>query len=214
MSRLAPAPLALVFLLEASCASLGAGRGQSQLATAEEMLEEGRAKDAIPILRREVKRSGNSLRPRLLLAGAYLEVGDIGNADRALSDAVGRWPEDAEAHLLFGYCRLDREEVEQARSELERALELSDDPSLELAAHLGLASIHDRLGDGDRADEHYARALAIAPETRDVLIEIQKELVWRPSVSVGKEGTWYSDSRRRDRIEAALEELLLKESEE
>jgi len=59
----------------------------------------------------------------------YIETSiNIGKTDEAYEkaqDAVKRWPKDAIAHYLFGWAALEKEEEDEAREALEKALEIN-----------------------------------------------------------------------------------------
>lgn len=179
------------------------------LVQAERLLTDGKVEEAVAILEQEVSRAPDQLQPRLLLGGAFLELGKVEQAERTLSRAVEKWPTDAVAHLLLGYTLLERGERQSALEHFQKVLELTDGLEQSISAHLGTASVYESLGDQERADHHYARALAIAPELRPVLMNIQKALLWRePTVTTGTDiGHPVPDQARRARIEAELEKL-------
>jgi len=74
--------------------------------------------------------------------------------------------EAAELNLQLGIGYLRQGDLVTARNKLERAIE--QDPSL-VMAHTALALVYERLGDIDAADEHYRRAVYLAPKDPDAL---------------------------------------------
>jgi tetratricopeptide (TPR) repeat protein len=180
------------------------------LSRAEQLLADDKLEEAVAILQRVVAQAPGHLRARLLLGGALLELGKSGEAQAALSTAVDAWPHSAEAHLLLGYALLEHGERPAAVQQLQQALALITEPEQLVSAHLGLAATYEALQEHALANRHYAEALTIAPELREVLVHIQKALLWRGQAMVNDAptGATRPGSTRRARIAAEVQKIL------
>ena len=185
------------------------GRAEQDVNHAEVLLAEGKVDKAIAELKKTVARAPNHPRSNLLYAAALLRQGNTHEAKRHLSRVVKKWPELSEGRLLMGYALVEKGEKRQALEQFQKVLELTRDSEERLSAHLALASIYEEDGDQAQANHHYAQALTIEPALRDVLTNVQKELLWHEPQSItGKDlGELESVKARRKRMESHLKRL-------
>jgi Flp pilus assembly protein TadD len=115
-------------------------------------------------------------------ARSLLQAGKNAEAERALRSALERWPRSGQCHLLLAYALIRSANWTGAEQEFRRALPLASTPTQQLSVHLGLGAVLEKQGRQSQADEQYACALAIQPELRKLLQEIETERLWPESV--------------------------------
>jgi tetratricopeptide (TPR) repeat protein len=136
---------------------------------AHELFKQGRAKEAIAILRPLLQRKGSidsdvgALAAACLGAeGEYMEAARI---DRMLCDAQ---PGNPQAWHSLGYDLFHAGDLDGAGEAFARALKLEPTRA---SAHFNLARIAARLGNKSKAIEHFARAVELQPDYKDRLDE-------------------------------------------
>jgi len=141
----------------------------SGIARAHELFKQGRAKEALALLRPLLQRRGDVDANVCALAAACLGAeGDYAEAaqvDRMLCDAE---PHNPQGWHSLGYDLLHAGDLEGAREAFERALKLEPTRA---SAHFNLARIAARLGDKSKVIEHFARAVELQPDYKDRLDE-------------------------------------------
>ncbi len=136
---------------------------------AHELFKQGRAQEALAILRPLLQRKGEVDADVCALAAAclgadgdYIEAARI---DRMLCDAD---PKNPQAWHSLGYDLFHAGELEGARDAFKRALSLEPTRA---SAHFNLARIAARMGDKSKVIEHFARAVELQPDYKDRLDE-------------------------------------------
>ena len=136
---------------------------------AHELFKQGRAQEALAILRPFLQRRGEVDADVCALAAACLGAdGDYVEAariDRMLCDAD---PKNPQAWHSLGYDLFHAGELEGAREAFKRALGLEPTRA---SAHFNLARIAARMGDKSKVIEHFARAVELQPDYKDRLDE-------------------------------------------
>ncbi len=155
------------------------------------------------------------IRARLDLARILEEtVGDRGRAQRAVEAAVSEEPSDEDALAELERLATINTGWEMAADTLAGALESAQDlpAATRMDLYVRLAGWRgDKLGDKRRAEEAFAKALAIDPENLDVLRSLE-ELRRAP----GRERELVHTLRTRARLESSLttKRSLLREAKE
>ena len=103
--------------------------------------------------------------------------------------------------LLRGYAFSELGRDAEAEAAFRSVLDSSAPAPFVVSAHLGLVAIHARRGETDIADAHSRRALAIDPSLQALLLDIERERTWRPSVMGSNPG--FDAERTRRLLEAA-----------
>lgn len=141
----------------------------SGVARAHELFKQGRAKEALAILRPLLQRKGEVNADVCALAaaclgadGEYLEAARI---DRMLCDAEPRNPQ---AWNSLGYDLFNAGDIESALEAFRRAIELEPTRA---SAHYNIARIAARMGDKSKAIEHFVRAVELQADYQDRLDE-------------------------------------------
>jgi pentatricopeptide repeat protein len=120
------------------------------------------------------------------LAGVLLHVKQPEEAEQQLRNLLVRHPDHPNGHLLLAYALCDQGKLEEAHKIFERILALDCDPVQRVSAHLGLGALLEKSGDIEGAAKHYQSAVAVDPQIRTILTDIQKSsLRGRPSVPRG-----------------------------
>jgi len=138
----------------------------SPLDSVRDLLEQGRAYEAVQILRTLIEGNRGGLLARLLLATAHLASGDIAAALETARDTASLYPGVAQAALSLGEALLAAEALPSAIAEFQRALRI--DPALS-EARLKLAEAWLAAGEAGKAIEAL-EAVEESP-TRAALIE-------------------------------------------
>jgi len=136
---------------------------------AHELFKQGRAKEALALLRPLLQRKGDVNGDVCALAAACLGAeGDYLQAariDRLLCDAQ---PDNPQAWHSLGYDLFHASDLEGAAEAFSRALKLEPTRA---SAHFNLARIAARLGDKSKVIEHFARAVELQPDYKERLDE-------------------------------------------
>ncbi|MCI4371171.1 MAG: tetratricopeptide repeat protein [Thermoplasmata archaeon] len=150
-------------------APASAPSSSSGIARAHELFKQGRAKEALALLRPLLQRKGEVNGDVCALAAAclgaegdYLEAARV---DRILCEADPRNPQGW--HSL-GYDLFHADDLEGSADAFERALELEPTRA---SAHFNLARIAARMGDKSKVIDHFARAVELQPDYKDRLDE-------------------------------------------
>lgn len=106
----------------------------------------------------QVRAQPNEPLPRVGLVELWLAANELGRAEREARTLVERWPAFARGHAVLGETLARQARDPEARTALEKALEL--DAAL-ASAHAELAKVLRKLGDTQRADVHAARAVEL-----------------------------------------------------
>lgn len=99
------------------------------------------------------------------LAEEYRRAGRLDEAIATCRSGLERHPTYVSARVTLGRALLDAGHVDDARLELEQVLRVAPE---NLVAVRGLAEIHRKLGEIPEALEHLGRALALAPQDREL----------------------------------------------
>lgn len=115
-----------------------------------------------------------------LLLSLALQQGknpDLKKAMELLEKASKIKPDNADVHLNFGQIYNKLMEEEKAIDEFSKAIELSNDPSTLLSAHLGLMAIYKRQGDLKKAQEEYEAACKIFPGVEKLIKQAEVDRI-------------------------------------
>ncbi len=137
--------------------------------------ERGRFDEALEMLAETARRFPDYPRASFEHANTLVALGCETEAVERLERYLGRWPEDADAHLLLGRIRVREGNTDRARQHLaavERQV-ADNDPDATLLA----AQIHLRDGDLGRAQAQFRQLSRADPALRPSLV---KELTQAP----------------------------------
>ena len=152
-----------------SAAPAPAPSSSSGVQRAHELFKQGRAKEALALLRPLLQRKGDVDANVCALAAACLGAeGDYMEAariDRLLCNAQ---PNNPQAWHSLGYDLFHAGDLEGAAEAFSRALKLEPTRA---SAHFNLARIAARLGDKSKVIEHFARAVELQPDYKERLDE-------------------------------------------
>ena len=136
---------------------------------AHELFKQGRAKEALAIVRPLLQRKGEVDGDACALAAACLGAeGDYAEAarvDRLMTEAD---PENPQGWNSLGYDLFHAGDLEEALEAFERAVELEPTRA---STYFNLARIAARMGDKSKVIEHFARAVQLQADLRDRLDE-------------------------------------------
>lgn len=121
---------------------------------------EGRAKEAIPILRQASDTALNSFRAYYYLGLALKVDRQYQAAIEPLQISIELDPTNLPAHVALGDCWLKKGDPAEALAEYHRALALQSDYA---PAHDGLGRAAEAAGDDEKAVEHYRKAIDLNP---------------------------------------------------
>jgi tetratricopeptide (TPR) repeat protein len=140
------------------------GDTSSSLELGRILLQEGYITAAITVLETGL-RTNEDVQLYLVLSSALQKRshGELPKALRLLEEAVQRFPANGAAHLHLGQAHDAMGARAKAITELEKALELSRDPTVHLSAHLGLAANYTKAGERSQAEQHLQTARKIYP---------------------------------------------------
>lgn len=102
------------------------------------------------------------------------EVGQFDRALREVENALQRYPEESEYHLLHGRILLELHRLERAYKAFELAIE-KDEESAE--AHYFTGIVFQRWSDNDRAYEHYTTASELDESNAQYLLAAAESLI-------------------------------------
>jgi Tfp pilus assembly protein PilF len=108
---------------------------EPELKKAMDMINQGRASEAVPLLERQAEKDPQSFNVQLALGMAHLESGNYGNAQNALEKAISLNAASVQAHYTLAMLCESRRNSRRAAEEWEKVRQLTDDQSLkDLAA--------------------------------------------------------------------------------
>ena len=97
-------------------------------------------------------------------AAAYLDQAQAGKAEAILREALGKYPEDQDLHLLLGQALINQRRLDEAYGEYIAALAIGPrDADIEFSA----GTLANQIGQPERALEHYAAAQTADPSHPD-----------------------------------------------
>jgi tetratricopeptide (TPR) repeat protein len=132
---------------------------------AQALLEQGKAQEAVPLLKQALLLDAKSLQSRVLLGRAYAALRDFRAATQAFQGAVDLSPKEPEFLYYLGLAQVNENKYPAARASFDRALELS--PS-DLRFRLGVAETYLQAKEYLPARRALVEALGYAPESPDV----------------------------------------------
>jgi tetratricopeptide (TPR) repeat protein len=128
---------------------------------AELYLKEGRYKDAIPVLERQIRVQTTNINAMVNLAALYMREGLTEKAVALLDRTLSLQPDNVPARMNRAIAYMGLKQWDQAQRDYE-ALQLTvrnPDPRI----HYGLGEVYAAKGMRQRAVEHYRKYLKIAP---------------------------------------------------
>src|SRR3989440_2931076 len=150
-------------------APVSAPSSASGLQRAHELFKQGRAKEALALVRPLLQRKGEVDGDACALAAACLgaegDYAEAARADRLLCEAD---PDNPQGWNSLGYDLFHAGDLEEALEAFERAVELEPTRA---STYFNLARIAARTGGKAKVVEHFAGAVALRPELRDRLDE-------------------------------------------
>jgi tetratricopeptide (TPR) repeat protein len=150
-------------------APVAAPSASSGVQRAHELFKQGRAKEALALLRPLLQRKGEVHGDVYALAAACLgaegEYAEAAQVDRMRCEAEPRNPQ---AWNSLGYDLFHADDLDNALEAFERAIELEPNRA---STYFNLARIAARMGDKSKAIEHFARAVELQPDLQDRLDE-------------------------------------------
>lgn len=124
--------------------------------------QNGRAGDAIELLRRAISVRENVTEYHVMLGNSYRKLKQLGEATAAYRRAIELAPDAAQTHNNLGTCLFDQGKVEEAIESYQRAMALSPDLA---AVHYNLGNAYQLRKCHDQAVASYARALQLNPNS-------------------------------------------------
>jgi tetratricopeptide (TPR) repeat protein len=168
----------LVLLAALAWPAVGRASENDAQAQARALLDRGRPREAIPILKDAIERDPTALPVRWLLARAYLLDGNDAWAQRTLSAIARLAPNDCDPLLWLAWIHLEHGALDQARDTLTAAECRPGTPS-DTRRSLLLAMLESHAGAPSKAAEHLDRARkadAIFEEDRSVFDQLVSRL--------------------------------------
>ncbi len=117
-------------------------------------------KDSISLWSDNVEKVENKARPRINLASAFFQKGELEDALFQYSEALRIKPEYADAHYGMGLVLFAQEKIDEAIRQYLKALKIRPRYSL---AHYNIGNALAKKGDLDEARIHYLEALRTKP---------------------------------------------------
>jgi len=151
-----------------------------------ELCSQKKYREALTVIEDAVAKSPDNPQVTRTKAAVLLEAGQPAESENTLRPLLSAKPVDPPGHLLLAYALVAQGNDVKAVAEFRRVLILSTDHVLRISAYLGLGAICEKTGDMKAAASHYRAALALEPNLKKVLIEVQKAaLQGRPMVKAG-----------------------------
>ena len=132
---------------------------------AQALIEQGKAQEAIPLLKQAIGQDGKSLQSWILLGRAYASLRQFPAATQAFQTAVDLSPREPEFLYYLGLSQIDEIQYAAARASFDRALELSP---TDLRFRLGFAETYLQAKEYPAARRALLEALGFAPESPEV----------------------------------------------
>lgn len=152
-----------------SAAPVAAPSSSSGVERAHELFKQGRAKEALallrPLLHRKAEVDGAVYALAAACLGAEGDYAEAAQVDRMFCEADPRNPQ---AWNSLGYDLFHAGDLEGALEAFGRAIKLEPGRA---SAYFNLARICARMGDKAKAIEHFARAVELQPDLQDRLDE-------------------------------------------
>jgi len=133
----------------------------AQLMQADELIDEGRLRDAIAVLEAAVRRSPNSPEPRLKLGQTYQLAGESNSSRNVLTELTRRHPELVDGWFHLGVAQLTLGEFDHAADSFDRVIARKSDHAF---AYYNLALAMRKKGNRARAIWALERSLECRPD--------------------------------------------------
>jgi len=157
--RLDDAEHAFRLALEAQSSSIEAASGLGRVE-----VQRGHYTEALPLLERATRASGQMVSTFRALGDAYAATGDFERAAVSYRQAVALAPEDVEGRLLLGRMLTEAGDLNEAEEVLTRALRMTREDSKQLAhAHAELGEVYCRQGKSPEAMASFYKAAELNP---------------------------------------------------
>ena len=163
------------------------------------MVQQGKSKDARPLLRKVIEVTPTHVSARQMLASLMVEGGSIGEASALLREGVKLSPEQAGLRVNLARLQLESADTDAAMATLEQGLGTAGDDA---QLHAFYAVLLQRSSRHDEAVKHYLVALRSDPSMPNWLVGLAISLQ-----SVGREsdaGDAYLRARDSGRLPAPL----------
>ena len=163
------------------------------------MVQQGKSKDARPLLRKVIEVTPTHVSARQMLASLMVEGGSIGEASALLREGVKLSPEQAGLRVNLARLQLESADTDAAMATLEQGLGTAGDDA---QLHAFYAVLLQRSSRHDEAVKHYLVALRSDPSMPNWLVGLGISLQ-----SVGREsdaGDAYLRARDSGRLPAPL----------
>lgn len=138
-------------------------------------LSETMIKQAITEFEKVLAIDSNNIQAHLLFSLA-LQQGpkpDLKKAVEILEKASHWETRNADVHLSLGQIYNEQREEDRAINEFNKAIELSNDPSTLVSAHLGLMAVYKKRGQLRKAQEEYEAAYNIFPGVEEMIKQVE-----------------------------------------
>ncbi len=150
--------------LEADPGSLEAVAGLGRIA-----VQRGQYSEAVPLLERATKSSGQMASALQALGDAYAATGDVDRAAGAYRQAVALAPEDIESRLSLARSLTEIGEYSEAEDICSRSMRIArDDPTSLSRVHQALGDVYSRQGLSPAAMSAYYKAAELNPHDADI----------------------------------------------
>jgi Tfp pilus assembly protein PilF len=138
-------------------------------------LSEGFIKKAIQEFSLVLKIDEKNLPAHLLISSAIQKQRnpDLSQALKILDKALKIYPNSAEVHLNIAQVYQQKKHEKEALNHFQKALELTSDPQILLAGHLGMMSIYRNRGENGKATLEYEAARKIYPQVDKLIAEME-----------------------------------------
>jgi cytochrome c-type biogenesis protein CcmH/NrfG len=133
----------------------------AQLDQAADLLEQGRAREAVMVLQTAATQASNSPEPTLRLGQALIRTGDSPTARRVLEGFTIRFPSSVEGWFNLGVARFQTNDIKGATEAFRQTIHLKPDHAL---AHFNLGHCYRKLGDRPAAKSAFEEALRCRPD--------------------------------------------------
>ncbi len=170
-------------------------------------LSEHMIKEAINEFEKVLCTDSERIEALLLLSLAFqkLPKPNLTKAVMLLKKACQIEPDNADAHLNLAHAYSKLKDENKAINEFNKAIELSNDPTTLVSAHLGLMAIYKKRGEFEKANEEYERAYDIDPRVEEMI----KQAEIRRMTHIE-----YADQEFEDELHPPLEKRVKKLQEE
>lgn len=132
---------------------------------AQTALEQGKAQEAVPLLKQAILLDPKSIQSRVMLGRAYVQLRQYAAATEAFQAAADLSPKEPEFLYYLGSAQMDEAKYAAARASFDRALELAP---ADLRFRLGVAETYLQAKEYLAARRSLLEALGFAPDSPDV----------------------------------------------